>query len=109
MCSADALRFLGYEVKGANYRTLRRWAREWGIATDHFDPNARRAQASARRAIPLVDVLVENSNYPRGLLKRRLFDGRLKPRSCEMCGQGELWNGRRMALVLDHINGVSND
>ena len=26
-----------------------------------------------------------------------------------MCGQGELWNGRRMSLVLDHINGVSND
>jgi hypothetical protein len=109
MCWADALRFLGYEVKGANYRTLQRWARQWEIATDHFDPNARRAQASARRAAPLSDVLVADSNYPRGHLKRRLFESGLKTRSCEMCGQGEVWHGKWMALVLDHINGVSND
>ena len=24
---------------------------------------------------------------------------------CELCGQGEEWRGRRMALILDHING----
>jgi hypothetical protein len=26
-----------------------------------------------------------------------------------MCGQDEHWQGRRMSLVLDHINGVAND
>jgi hypothetical protein len=26
-----------------------------------------------------------------------------------MCGQGELWRGERMALILDHINGVATD
>ena len=26
-----------------------------------------------------------------------------------MCGQGELWRGRRLALILDHVNGVSDD
>ncbi len=53
--------------------------------------------------------MVENSTYRRGKLKRRLYAAGLKQRACEMCGQGEEWNGRRMALVLDHINGVSND
>ena len=53
--------------------------------------------------------MVENSTYPRGQLKKRLFAAGLKERVCEMCGQGEVWNGRRMALVLDHVNGVSND
>jgi HNH endonuclease len=28
---------------------------------------------------------------------------------CELCGQGELWQGHRMSLVLDHINGVRDD
>ena len=28
---------------------------------------------------------------------------------CELCGQGELWKGRVMGLILDHINGVSDD
>jgi hypothetical protein len=26
-----------------------------------------------------------------------------------MCGQGEEWRGRRMALILDHVNGVNTD
>jgi hypothetical protein len=104
-----ALRLLGYESKGANYRTLKRWVREWGISTDHFDPNVSRRLASAARMRPLEEVMVEHSTYPRGQLKKRLFAEGLKDRVCEMCGQGELWNGRRMALVLDHVNGVSDD
>jgi hypothetical protein len=104
-----ALRALGYESKGANIRTLQRWVRIWGISTEHFDPNATRRLASAGRARPLEEVMVENSTYPRGKLKRRLYAAGLKQRACELCGQGEVWNGRRMALILDHINGVSND
>ena len=33
----------------------------------------------------------------------------LKQPSCEMCGQDELWRGRRLALILDHVNGVRDD
>lgn len=25
---------------------------------------------------------------------------------CELCGQDEIWHGRRMSLILDHVNGV---
>ncbi|MFL5859427.1 MAG: HNH endonuclease signature motif containing protein [Solirubrobacteraceae bacterium] len=103
------MRALGYEAKGANIRTLQRWVRQWGISTEHFDPTAARGIASAARARPLEEVMVEGSSYPRGKLKRRLYAAGLKQRRCELCGQGEMWNGRRMALVLDHINGVSND
>lgn len=77
--------------------------------TDHFDPNAGRRRAGARREVPLEEALVENSSYPRGRLKHRLLDANFKAPICEMCGQGESWKGRRMSLVLDHINGVSND
>jgi HNH endonuclease len=108
-CWADALRALGYQVKGANYRTLQRWAQRWDISTEHFDPNLGRKRASRAQEIPLCDVLVEGSTYNRFNLKRRLVaSGLLVPR-CEMCGQDEMWRGRRMSLVLDHINGVSND
>ena len=109
MCWADALRLLGYAVKGANYRTLQRWAKRWQIDTAHFDPNAGRRRAGRAREIPLESVLVENSTYNRGNLKRRLLLAGLLQARCEMCGQDERWRGRRMSLVLDHINGVSND
>ena len=108
-CWADALRVLGYEVKGANYRTLQNWARRWNVSTDHFDPNLGRNRAARAQEIPLSEVLVEGSTYNRYNLKRRLMTTGLLEPSCEMCGQGEIWRCRRMSLILDHINGVSND
>jgi hypothetical protein len=108
-CWADALRYLGYAVKGANYRTVQRWAKRWDISADHFDPNQGRRRGSRATAPPLDEVLVENSSYARGKLKERLFATGLKQPICEICGLDEFWHGNRMALVLDHINGVSND
>jgi hypothetical protein len=65
--------------------------------------------SSRRTRIPLAERLREGSSYHRGHLKRRLFEEGYKERACESCGQGEVWRGRQMALILDHINGVRND
>ena len=109
LCFSEALRRLGLCTTGGSFPTLRRWAGVWGISTDHFDPSASRVAALRRRARPLEEVLVEGSTYSRGTLKRRLYSDGLKERRCELCGQGETWHGRRISLILDHINGVSND
>jgi hypothetical protein len=108
-CWADALRALGYPARGHNYRTLQRWASRWSICTAHFDPHIGRRRAGQTNQRPLEEVLVENSTYSRDKLKRRLVRAGLLPRECQLCGQGEEWNGQRMSLVLDHINGVAND
>ena len=52
---------------------------------------------------------MEGSSYQRARLKERLFDAGLKERACELCGQGEIWHGRRMSLILDHVNGIADD
>jgi hypothetical protein len=109
LCWCDALRNLGYEPKGNNPTTLKKYVAMWGISTAHFDPHIGRRRASRRRRIPLQDVLVRISTYSRGNLKNRLFAAGLKKRRCELCGQGETWKGQRMSLILDHINGVGND
>jgi hypothetical protein len=106
----EALRRLGMRAAGGNPRTLRRYAEEiWHIPVDHLDPDGVRARAPRREPAPWSTVLVENSTYSRGTLKRRLLAEGIKKACCELCGQGEIWNGRRMALILDHINGVAND
>ena len=106
----EALRRLGMRAAGGNHRTIRRYAEEvWRIPVEHFDPDAARRAALRRAPIPLRDVLVEGSTYQRSLLKERLFLEGLKERRCELCGQGELWHGRRMSLILDHVNGVHDD
>jgi HNH endonuclease len=107
---SEALRRLGMRAAGGGHRTIRRYAEEvWRIPVDHFDPDAVRREALARAPIPLDEALVERSSYPRGRLKERLFAQGIKERRCELCGQGEIWHGRRMALILDHVNGVHDD
>jgi ribosomal protein S27AE len=54
-------------------------------------------------------MLVEHSDASRSTVKARLYEEGVKARRCESCGQDETWLGRRMALILDHINGVSDD
>jgi hypothetical protein len=109
LCWADALRYLGYEAKGHNYRTIKKWAARWDVATGHFDPRARTSRAARTREAPINELLVENSDYQRGSLKRRLLREGIKQPICELCGQDELWLGNRMSMILDHINGVPND
>ncbi len=109
VCWADALRYLGYEPKGHNYRTVQKWTARWDIPTAHFDPTARTTRAARSRELPISEVAVEHSTYERGSLKRRLLREGIKQPVCELCGQGEFWLGRRMSMVLDHANGVPDD
>jgi hypothetical protein len=96
-------------VAGGNHALFRKYVDTvWEISTEHFDPNAASA-AGARRSTPLAEILVKHSTYDRRNLKTRLFREGLKRPACELCGQDENWNGRRMALILDHINGVPDD
>jgi hypothetical protein len=105
----EALRRLGMCWSGRNYVTLKAWAAKWTIPTNHFDADAARRRALRRTPVPLEEVLVAGSTYSRGKLKERLYESGLKRPLCELCGQGQTWNGRRMALILDHVNGDARD
>lgn len=106
---SEALRKLGYCHTGANPRTLKKRAREWGISTEHFDRYARLRDAARRLSPPLEEILVRGSTYSQAALKRRLYEAGLKRPQCELCGQDENWRGRRMSMILDHVNGVRDD
>lgn len=105
----ESLRKLGMCHSGGNWKLLKRRAAEWGISSDHFDPRARSRERSRNGRRPLEDILVEHSTYSRSALKDRLYEAGLKKRECEMCGQGEVWRGNPIGLILDHINGVRDD
>jgi hypothetical protein len=107
MSFAETLRRLGLCPSGGNWKTLRRYADDRGISTAHFDPYA--SSRGTRTRIPLDEILVRDSTYSRNHLKERLYAEGLKRPTCEMCGQGPEWHGRRLSLILDHVNGVRND
>ncbi len=106
---AETMRRLGMCPTGGGPRTLRAWAGRWGISWAHFDPYAtsRGRRSPARR--PLESLLVKGSRASRSTVKARLYEEGVKERRCEHCGQGEEWRGARLALILDHVNGVSDD
>jgi len=107
-CLSDVLRHFDLRAAGGNFRVLHTHLERWGISTEHFDPDGAR-RAGARPPVPLKDVLVAGSPYSRRRVKERLYAEGIKRRACELCGQGEEWRGRRMGLVLDHINGIHDD
>jgi hypothetical protein len=94
---------------GGNWRLLKDRAALWDIPFEHFDPYARSREVSRNKRCPLEEILVEGSTYSRQALKERLYAEGLKERECELCGQGETWRGKRIGLILDHINGVRDD
>jgi hypothetical protein len=107
---SEVLRRLGLRPAGGNHATLRRQLERWGISSVHFDRyRSARGKVGRRSVKPLAEILVRHSTYSRRSLKKRLYAEGVKARECELCGQGEGWNGREMALILDHVNGVATD
>jgi Zn finger protein HypA/HybF involved in hydrogenase expression len=60
-------------------------------------------------AFPLEDVMVENSKYSRGHLKIRLLKDKILEEKCAKCESKPKWQGEKLVLILDHINGIHND
>ena len=93
---------------GGNFNTLRKYIEKFELDTSHFIKNYE-MMVSINKKIPLEDVLIEKSTYARNSLKDRLYSEGLKERKCELCGQDEEWQGKKMSLILDHKNGIHND
>ena len=88
---------------------LRKYAGIWNLSHDHFDAYAACRGTGFARARPLAEILVESSDFSRVQLKRRLYEAGLKQPVCELCGQDNEWRGHELGMILDHVNGVSND
>jgi hypothetical protein len=105
---ADVIRRLGMRASGGNHATIRRYAERWNIPMEHL-PVGGAYPRGGPTPVPLEEVLVEGSTYHRAGLKRRLYESGLKTPKCELCQQGEEWHGKRMSLIIDHINGEATD
>ena len=108
---AGVLRCLDVTVSGWNSRRV-----HLQVAMDRLDTSHWLGQAYLRgethgysKSTPLAEILVEHSTYANtGQLKRRLVAGGLLRDACYECGITE-WRGRKLALQLDHVNGVGDD
>ena len=96
----------------AGRNTIKKYIVLYNINFNHFETNEDRCKRISpnKKKRTINDIFVENSTYNGGVnLKKRLYDEGLKERKCELCGQDEIWNGKHMSLILDHINGIHDD
>ena len=105
---SQALRKLEIPRHRGNYTTLQRRIDDYDISTDHFDHKPPE-KGKYKKKIPLSDILTKNSRYKTGRLKKRLWKANKLDKKCVECGLSEWWNGKRLSLQLDHINGDRND
>jgi hypothetical protein len=108
----EVLRYFGLNNKGGNHKTLKARLEQDNIDFSHI-PLGRGSNKHRLRGgsspTDLDMVLVEHSSYSTNRLKRRLIQAGLLKNECVECGQGAEWNGKKLVLVLDHINGNSAD
>ncbi|MFB6305509.1 MAG: HNH endonuclease signature motif containing protein, partial [Flavobacteriales bacterium] len=113
ICLADVMKNLGLSPKGGNYVIVKKYIAKYDIDTSHFDQYKRIRERAKNNPKPrkksLDELLVNGSKISSSKLKERLYEEGVKERKCELCGQGEKWNGMTISLILDHINGVNND
>jgi len=106
----EVLERMNLKPFNGNYDTLNKYIEKYELNISHFNRGRYNNKYGFRNKIELNEILIENSTYTnRTRLKKRLYKEGLKERKCELCGQDEIWKGKKMSLILDHINGINND
>lgn len=105
------LKYFNLNNKGGNVKTLKARLKYECIDFNHIKLGIRsnKNRKFNVKLIPLENVLVENSDYSRYSLKKRLISNNLLENKCQLCNQLPEWQNENLVMVLDHINGVSND
>ncbi len=108
---ANITRSFGFAITGKANKMIQQRCKEEDIDMSHIPVglNSNRGRKFPTRAIPLEEVMVEDSTYSRKDLKRRLLKTGTLKNKCEICGQEEIWNEMKLTMVLDHKNGRRND
>lgn len=109
---AGVLRLLGMNIFGSAYPILKREIKKQKLDTSHFlgKKIGFSKMILKRQCKDISEHLVENSSYCNGSsLKNRLLREKIISNECCMCGNKGLWKGKKLVMVLDHINGTHND
>lgn len=97
---------------GGNYDQIKRDIERLKVDSSHFTGRGHLKGKTCQwsKKDNLGEILVENSTYTnRTCLKNRLLKEGLIKNECCLCNQKGEWNGKKLVMVFDHINGVNND
>ncbi len=107
----DCLTLLNLKHSSRNYKKLHFYIQFYNIDITIFKEFQRldKSISAKKRRNPLEKMLTINSKFSRKTVKKRVLEEGLLENKCILCGQDENWNGKKISLILDHINGINND
>jgi len=94
----------GRSDSSSSYKILKTNLNKWSIDTSHFLNRSDFAKKMFNE-----DRLLRKSSVARACLKKRIRDNNMIEYECKECGQGEIWRGKKISLIIDHENGINND
>jgi len=104
---AEILEKMGLSLGAGNYRTLKRYFEKYNIDNDLYKGNIKRNANRVKYSDS--EIFCENSQYNSAHLKYRVLKSELLEYKCVQCGNEGEWNGKKLVLQIDHINGVNTD
>tara|TARA_Y100000310_G_scaffold56232_1_gene51562 strand:+ start:13258 stop:13788 length:531 start_codon:yes stop_codon:yes gene_type:complete len=98
-------------VSGGHYKSLKLRLEKDDIDFSHIPlgRGSNKGRTIPKKAFPLEEVMIENSSYHRGTLKKRLLKNGILEEICAKCNRLPVWENEKLVLILDHINGINND
>lgn len=106
---AEVVRKLNKSKSGDYYKQIKKYIEYYQIDISHFDPYKNNGSNLKKEKKPISFWLQYGSGISSVNLKNKLYEERLKSRNCEKCGQGEMWHGEKLSLILDHKSGDPKD
>ncbi|ELP70798.1 HNH endonuclease signature motif containing protein [Streptomyces turgidiscabies] len=105
---AGVLKLLGIVDNGAARARLKQSVKTHNVPIDHFSGqgHGRGVPGKNRKTAAQILVRLESgSSRTRTTQLRRALDDLDVPHACDTCGTGDIWQGKRLVLEIDHING----
>ena len=99
---------LGYTTVGNSWGYSQIKERMLILNLTPYDFKGKSELAKSQNKKVKTEDLFNNKKHPRVVIRRRIIKENLIPYKCAICGI-DSWNGKRLSLELDHINGINND
>ena len=109
----EVLKKMGRNTGSAAYKSFKKFIIKNNINTSHFWTQKEIIENQFKNGklvkIKNDKIFIENSNTNRNSVKRRIISENLIKYECVFCGNKGEWMGKKISLILDHINGINND
>lgn len=105
----DALRSMGMAIAGGNHASIRKRIKLLNLDISHFKGrNWSLGKTFPNKQRPIEDYLSNKVEIQSNSLKLKLFKLGMLENKCYICGLID-WQGQKISLELDHINGQHHD